>query len=372
MAIKGEGPWVTGAMWSLTAVAFIFVVLRAYTRIFVVKSFGVDDHVYNLAFIFLLLDTIFTTVAVDYGVGQNMSDVIQNNPSDLAPALIFEAVSQSFAIVGMSLAKWSLGLFLLRLVKQQWHKVAIWLSMASLMCASITVCFVYWLQCSPPNYLWDRTIPGGRCTVNTAPASMLLCILCVVVDFFLAGFPWLFIWGLQMKMKEKIIILSSLSLGVIAGAFGIKRTLEVPKLKSPNHTKDPVGLIVWSAAEMTVTMICIGIPVCRPLYKKYFSKRSSRNSSKYREQNSGAPYPLQTIGGSTMYPAQVQKKDSTSEASVKEYERNGVGSLYTKNKIFTKGAERGYGENQSEEEILGPDFRRSQQQDVEARYRWNQ
>ncbi|RKK32503.1 hypothetical protein BFJ67_g14711 [Fusarium oxysporum f. sp. cepae] len=63
-------------MWSLTAVAFIFVVLRAYTRIFVVKSFGVDDHVYNLAFIFLLLDTIFTTVAVDYGVGQNMSDVI--------------------------------------------------------------------------------------------------------------------------------------------------------------------------------------------------------------------------------------------------------------------------------------------------------
>lgn len=51
MAIKGEGPWVTGAMWSLTAVAFIFVVLRAYTRIFVVKSFGVDDHVYNLAFV---------------------------------------------------------------------------------------------------------------------------------------------------------------------------------------------------------------------------------------------------------------------------------------------------------------------------------
>ncbi|KAH7169286.1 hypothetical protein DER46DRAFT_624507 [Fusarium sp. MPI-SDFR-AT-0072] len=349
MAIKGEGPWVIGAMWALASVAFLFVVLRAYTRIFVVKSFGIDDHVYNLAFstniprIFLLLDTIFTTVAVDYGVGQNMSDVIQNNTSDLAPALIFEAVSQSFAIVGMSLAKWSLGLFLLRLVKQQWHKVTIWLSMASLMCASITVCFVYWLQCSPPNYLWDRTILGGRCTVDTAPASMLLCILCVVVDFFLAGFPWLFIWGLQMKMKEKIVILSSLSLGVIAGAFGIKRPLEVPNLKSPSHTKDPAGLIVWSAAEMTVTMICIGIPVCRPLYK-----------NKYREQNSGASYPLQTIGGSTMYPAQYQGK--------------GISSSYSKNKVFAKGVERVYGENQSEEEILGPDFRRSQQQDVEAQY----
>ncbi|RKL38046.1 hypothetical protein BFJ72_g7508 [Fusarium proliferatum] len=334
MAIKGEGPWVIGAMWALTVVALVFVVLRAYTRIFIVKSLGIDDHVYNLAWIFLLLDTVFTTVAVDYGVGQDMDDVIQNNPSDLAPALIFEAVSQSFAIVGMSLAKWSLGLFLLRLVKQQWHKVAIWISMASLMCASITVCFVYWLQCTPPNYLWDRTIPGGRCTVDTAPASMLLCS-----EFFMRA----------------------------AGAFGIKRTLEVPKLKSPNHTKDPVGLIVWSAAEMTVTMICIGIPVCRPLYKKYFSKWSSRNSSKY-QQNSGASYPLQTIGGSTMYPAQVHKKDSTSEASVQEYERRGVRSSFNKNKVFAKGAERGYGDNQSEEEILGPDFRRSQRQDIEGQY----
>ncbi|KAF9768753.1 hypothetical protein IL306_013901 [Fusarium sp. DS 682] len=222
-----------------------------------------------------------------------MTDVIQNNPDDLAPALIFEAVSQSFAIVGM--------------------------------------------------------------------------ILCVVVDFFLAGFPWLFIWSLQMKKKEKIVILSSLSLGVIAGAFGIKRTLEVPKLKSPNHTKDPVGLIVWSAAEMTVTMICISIPVCRPLYKKYFSKWSSCGSSKYREQNSGASYPLQTIGGSTMYPAQVHKKDSKSEASVKEYERKDVGGSYTKNRVFAKGTEKGYGENESEEEILRPDFRKSQH-DVEAGY----
>lgn len=117
---------------------------------------------------------------------------------------------------------------------------------------------------------------------------------------------------------------------------------------------------------MTVTMICIGIPVCRPLYKKYLSKWSSRNSSKY-QQNSGASFPLQTIGGSTKYPAQVHKKDSTSEASVEEYERRGIGGPYGKNKVFAKGAER-YSENQSEEEILGPDFRRSQQQDMEARY----
>lgn len=40
-------------MWIVTAVAFAFVILRAYTRIKVVQSYGVDDHVYNFAFVSL-------------------------------------------------------------------------------------------------------------------------------------------------------------------------------------------------------------------------------------------------------------------------------------------------------------------------------
>lgn len=40
-------------------------------------------------------------------------------------------------------------------------------------------------------------------------------VLCVVADFFFAAFPWLFILGLQMKTKERMVILSSLSLGVM-------------------------------------------------------------------------------------------------------------------------------------------------------------
>lgn len=51
MAMGGDGPWAIGVMWALTVVVFIFVVLRVYTRVVVVQSFGVDDHVFNLAFV---------------------------------------------------------------------------------------------------------------------------------------------------------------------------------------------------------------------------------------------------------------------------------------------------------------------------------
>ncbi|CAJ0544605.1 Ff.00g037000.m01.CDS01 [Fusarium sp. VM40] len=368
MAMGGDGPWVVTVMWSLTAIGTVFVALRIYTRVVIVKSFGVDDHVYNLAFACLLFNTIFMTVGVHYGLGQNLPDILENDPDDLPPALIYEATSQTFAILGMSIAKWSLGLFLLRLVQEQWHKVAIWLSMGCLMAASVAVCFVYWFQCTPPQYLWNRRIKG-RCIIDTAPVSMLLCILCVVVDLFLAGFPWLFIWGLQMKRKEKIIILSSLSLGIFAGAFGIKRTLEIPKLKSPNHTKDPMGLIAWTAAEMTVTMICIGIPVCRPLWKQCFNKWTTRGDSKSREPNSAGSFPLQTIGGNTSRPKPSHQRDSIfdpDDVLGEQDRKTGIRGSTTKTRPYSWGLERARGDNQSEEEILGDEFRRGQREDLEA------
>ncbi|KAL3601020.1 hypothetical protein FPOAC2_05273 [Fusarium poae] len=363
MAVGGDGHWVLASMWSLMVVSFIFVVLRAYTRVYIVKSFGVDDHMYNLAFFFLLINTILMTIGVHYGLGQNLTDILRDDPDHLPLSLLYEAASQTFAIIAMSIAKWSLGLFLLRLVKEKWHKIAIWCMMACLMSASISVCFVYWLQCTPPQYLWNRKIPG-RCHIDTAPASMLLCVLCVVADFFFAGFPWLFILGLQMKMKEKMVILLSLSLGVIAGAFGIKRTLEVPKLK-----KDPMGLIVWSAAELTVTMICIAIPVCRPLYKKCFTKWTSRGSSNY--PNSGASYPLQTIGGGVHPAKRVDRNGSGSTAGthehIEDHERKiGMNGPFTRTRVYPKSDARRLGDDQSEEEILGPEFRRSQIMDLEA------
>ncbi|KAK7942480.1 uncharacterized protein PG986_011593 [Apiospora aurea] len=261
MAMGGDGPWAITVMWALTAATFIFVLLRIYTRVVVVKSFGIDEGVYLLAFVFLVCYTAFAAISARYGFGQNMYDL---DPDDRVRAVLFEAIGQTFAVTGMAIAKWSLGIFLLRIVLEESHKWAIWIAMSALMAASASVCFVFWLQCTPPAYLWDRRI-AGSCHVDSTPASMALCIICVLVEFFFALFPWLFIWKLNMELREKTVILVSMSLGAIAGACGIKRTLEVPELSSHNYSKDTIA----------VTMICIGIPVCRPLYKRFLTQLAS-------------------------------------------------------------------------------------------------
>lgn len=95
-------------------------------------------------------------------------------PSDIMHAVLYECISQTFAVIGMAVAKWSLGLFLLRLVKETWHKVAIWATLAMLMSASLLCLFFFWLQCSPPAYLWDRSIPGGVCELPQLGVSIYL------------------------------------------------------------------------------------------------------------------------------------------------------------------------------------------------------
>lgn len=202
-----------------------------------------------------------------------MKDI--EDPDDQVHAILFEAIGQTFAVLGMAIAKWSLGLFLLRLVKQRWHKISIWVAMGCLMSASISTCFVFWLQCTPPQYLWDRRIPDGFCHIDSTPVSMLLCSKAACADqliqgrsanrcsslcycrFLLCHVPMVFHLGPADEharedchpcQPEPGCHVSQISIPKYfqmtytssAGACGIKRTVEVPALSSPNYlSKSP-------------------------------------------------------------------------------------------------------------------------------------
>lgn len=60
-----------------------------------------------------------------------------NNQAHVVEATKYECIGQAFAIIGMSIAKASLGAFLLRLVVVPWHRIAIWTMMMIVVCASV-------------------------------------------------------------------------------------------------------------------------------------------------------------------------------------------------------------------------------------------
>ncbi|RYP80988.1 hypothetical protein DL770_006033 [Monosporascus sp. CRB-9-2] len=266
-------------MWALTAVTLAFVALRLYTRQFI---------------LFLLLYTAFLQLALQFGFGQAIADL---DLDAIALAIKWEMVGQTFAVVGMAVSKMSLGLFLLRLVVERWHRVSIWVAMLSLFGCSILTAVMFWVQCVPVQGIYDPVVkPAAKCNIPITPFAVMLGVWCVVTDFFFAIFPAVVIWDLNMKKKEKILIAASMSLGVLAGIAGIIRTREVAVGFTENYTEDTIPLIVWSAVEMGVTMVCIGIPILWPLYRRvvhgYTLPSGNASYQRQAEGNNGQAYEL--------------------------------------------------------------------------------
>ncbi|KAJ5741940.1 hypothetical protein N7533_011349 [Penicillium manginii] len=202
----GKGPRSIAVMWVMTFLSLVLVLLRLYTRVYVVKAVGIDDHVFNLAWI-----------------------------DSAAKAVYWEMIGQTFAVWGMAIAKISLGLFLLRIVVKQWHRISIWFCMMTLAAISVTTSITFWLQRFPAESIYDPRVPG-RTLLSITPFALALGIWCAVVDFYLAVLPWIFIWNLNMKFKEKMSIAISLSLGFIACACGIIRSIDIVGMNSSNYT----------------------------------------------------------------------------------------------------------------------------------------
>lgn len=93
-----------------------------------------------------------------------------------------------------------------------------------------------------------------------------------------------------------------------------KKKKKIKEKKNPPHVTnardisgDRAALLMWHAAEMTVTMVCIGVPVCRPLWKQWVNKLVSGD----RTQHTSEQYFGQqrySIGGSDMWAS--EGKDS--------------------------------------------------------------
>jgi hypothetical protein len=152
--------------------------------------------------------------------------------------------------------------------------------MVSLSIVSVMTAVLFWTQRLPSKSIYDPRVPG-RTVVNIVPFSVLLGSWCAAVDFYFAILPWIFIWNLNMKQKEKLVIAISLSLGFIAGICGVIRTIDLGGLSSSNYTEDTVDLIIWSAVELAATLICVGIPAIRPLYRHIV------HGSRFKDSNEG-------------------------------------------------------------------------------------
>ncbi|CAI7624748.1 unnamed protein product [Penicillium glandicola] len=272
----GLGPMTNAVLWVEVVVFAFFVGLRLYTRKYILNSVGLDDYLVLIALVLHIVYTAFVTEASIYGLGQLYADV--GDPVIYFTAVKYELFSQVAGIMVIGVGKAAVGVFLLRIVRS---KIQIWFIWACLgitafitLFASITVI----VQCIPVEKSWNPTTPG-YCWLDFSKVGYTVGSWFVAADFSFAILPWFVIWDLNMKQKEKVTVACGLSLGVFAGVCGIIRTKALSGLNASEYIYDTVPMLIWSATESCVTIMCSSIPVLRPLYIRVKYGKDGNSSS---------------------------------------------------------------------------------------------
>jgi hypothetical protein len=230
MGVPDNGPLIVGATWALTLLAGVFLGLRLYAKLSRKQGLWWDDHILivswvrrllnnsahssrlNVGQILLLVEAIVTQVGQLMGFGKRTMDI----PVDrLATIALGSSVVASISCFASTLSKISFGVTLLRLT-QGMTRWFVWFCIVTLGLIMLPSALNTWVQCTPIQKSWNPLIEG-----TCWPASVLInygifnAAWCAAADFALALLPWKLIWGLQLKLREKLGVGIAMSMGLL-------------------------------------------------------------------------------------------------------------------------------------------------------------
>ncbi|KAK4033661.1 hypothetical protein C8A01DRAFT_19418 [Parachaetomium inaequale] len=266
-----NGPAMTITMVVCTVVSFIFMCLRLWCKQNMSSKVGFDDAVLALSWALFLVFVVISIQTTKWGLGKHLADA----DLTLLPNLMYYLpIAQFFAVIAIAVSKSSFILTLLRLVFEPWHKAALWFMLVTINLSMGSISIVQFFLCSVP------PTPGCVSSDVVIGLGVFAAGYSAAMDLVLTGFPSLVIWKLQMKRREKVGIIASMSLGVVAGVVGIYKSSTIPAVsRSVDFTHGTAIVLIWLVAEFVATVIACSIPFFRPLLRLVSSVKRSKASS---------------------------------------------------------------------------------------------
>ncbi|KAF1943002.1 hypothetical protein EJ02DRAFT_151838 [Clathrospora elynae] len=285
---SNRGPALQAICSLFVSLAFIATVLRVYARTVIVKAFGPDDWFMVFA---LACHIMFATCAIGgihHGTGRHMNTL---SKEDVFKAMRYWWLCYVAYAWSMIAAKISIGIFLLRVTVRKLHKWILYIAMALTVLTGLIFFFVTLLQCMPISYFWDKTIENGWCVpIDVIIAlTFLYSAISVVADFTFAILPFFLIWGLNMSVKSRVMLIPILGMGCIASVAVCVRMAFVMDFKNPDFLWATVDIAIWSDIEQGLAITAGSLATLRPLWRQVSSRLgiASKNTSFGNSKPSG-------------------------------------------------------------------------------------
>ncbi|KAF5656780.1 hypothetical protein FHETE_10794 [Fusarium heterosporum] len=279
--------------WVFTGMAIATVLTKSTTTIVVFRRPGWDDLMILLSMCGSIVASAIVQASVDLGLGRRTAVVVAEpgGAQRMAKTTKLQIIAYPFNIIAYSLPNVAILVLIERLVggteaiSRQFLRgvVACQLILAT---ASIIIIFV---QCRPPEFMWDQTIDGTCWNPDVFNySSYIVSGFTALTDLILAVVPIHAFWKLKLKLQEKLEITFMLGLTLLSAILTIIKATYMDRF---NDRTDPlynvVILITWGLIEQNVVIMAASVPTLRPLFRLLKDKYPMRSAINYAKSGSG-------------------------------------------------------------------------------------
>ena len=188
----------------------IFVALRIYTRLRIIRVKGWDDYAALIALPFCIAQGSVICMATRYGVGLHMWDL----PIDLEVHFSMWLFITGFVYLPSLLAyKMSILFLYLRIFSiEKVFRYCTWLVMFITFGYLFSNLGLQILTCQPIAKIWTPEIPG-HCITEMNKPYYAYCSLNFITDLLIFALPLPMVWRLKLSLKEKVEVSAIFMLG---------------------------------------------------------------------------------------------------------------------------------------------------------------
>ncbi|KAI9640226.1 hypothetical protein NHQ30_011464 [Ciborinia camelliae] len=259
---------------AFTVLETLFVALRYWAQYLARKPFGVDDGLILLAYLLCISGTVVALVGISTtgGIGYHITDVATYNPTALitwAKILVIGAITY---VASCCIPKMVILSLYLRIFTSKFARLTCYLLIFVVVGLAIADTVAASVMCLPLDYLWDKSIPGGKC-INIPALYRWGSLPNAVSDLFILIVPLPTVWKLQVERRVKIGLTITFLTGSIGMITSIVRCVEFFSHDPlEDGTWSGVTFLYWSIIEPAVYLIAACLPCYRPLLKPFGRK----------------------------------------------------------------------------------------------------
>ena len=146
-------------------------------------------------------------------------------------------------------------------------------------------------QCTPVQFFWQRTLPGGHC-VNSINFYIALASTNLFTDVAILLLPMPIVWRLQISTSRKLSISAVFMLGGFVCAIALYRITTLPLIDDNDITYSNTYAGVWTAIEGSVGVIVACLPSLMPIWQRIRGRsvQYAQYNSDYSRQKTASKY----------------------------------------------------------------------------------